>query len=351
MSGGFNAKLVEAERPHVVVEEMVERQLAADSPPGDLPKGFKPYKLGTEIVFSTSGNFKQFQTEGLSYAEDKHVWSSGHEVKIRVPLETTANLFLITLKASPFTVPGLLPKQRVKVFTGSVECANWLIDGEGYYRCLIPGKAVHFGVPMELTFQLPDASSPLEQGASRDPRKHAIALKGLVIEKAVPYQFNTPILFGERGNYVNYPHEGLSYPENDYVWTSGQEAKFYLPVVSGDVSDLKLMVKAFPFLAEGKLKEQTVRVSAGGIQFGTWVVNKEGVFECLVPRGAIRDDMLILSFELPNAASPAKLGVSGDQRELAFAMKEIKVSRMAEGSVRPSEDTHGNRDRVLKSLY
>jgi len=74
---------------------------------------------------------------------------------------------------------------------------------------------------------------------------------------------------------------------------------------------------------------QSVHVFVNGRKAGTWNITKPGFQEhaLTIPAGLLTDPYsLQLTFELPDAASPAEVGYNQDRRVLALAFRSIRLS-------------------------
>jgi len=71
-----------------------------------------------------------------------------------------------------------------------------------------------------------------------------------------------------------------------------------------------------------------VTININGRKAGVWIVTGPGEYNLTIPQDYLKGPKLKISFELPDAASPANLGISSDSRKLALAMKTIKLSEI-----------------------
>jgi hypothetical protein len=90
--------------------------------------------------------------------------------------------------------------------------------------------------------------------------------------------------------------------------------------------DRLLLVRMSPFLAPGKLDAQRVRVGINGkiIETLTLTDDEPKLYRVVVPRAALGEKN-ILTFELPDAASPASLNLSDEERLLGINVQWIKL--------------------------
>ena len=148
------------------------------------------------------------------------------------------------------------------------------------------------------------------------------------------YKYGETITFGARGNYLQYKGGGWSYPEKNFTWTDAGRASIVIPVVGGGESDVELVVRLRPFIMAGKIDRQRVRIFLSGRNLCEWVftegkLHKQHIF---IPGDLMRGDSVEISFELPDAASPAKLGVGEDSRTLGIRMYSLVLNESASRS-------------------
>ncbi len=124
---------------------------------------------------------------------------------------------------------------------------------------------------------------------------------------------------------------GWSGPEPGFRWTAAREATIIFAL--DRPSDLLLRIKAGPFLAPGKLERQVVEVRLNRQMVGTLVLSeaRQKDLSLMLPAQALGGQN-ILSFALPEASSPRKLGVGYDERPLGIAVKSIIFERGAESN-------------------
>ena len=151
-------------------------------------------------------------------------------------------------------------------------------------------------------------------------------------KKGFPYRFGDTLTFSEGGNYIRYIESGWCSPEAGLVWSNGPVARLHIPLELSSDSDLMLRVKCTPFVTPPNLTYQRVRVLVGGNECCNWTIPIKGEYECLIPASAIKDSVLDLAFEFPDAASPKDYNLSNDNRKLAVAfhsaiiLKSDKIS-------------------------
>jgi hypothetical protein len=131
------------------------------------------------------------------------------------------------------------------------------------------------------------------------------------------------------GNAQIYQAFGWSGPENGYTWTDGYQASLGFHI-ENTTSDLKMIVNASPYLGGVTLDKQHVKILANSQEIGEWIFDKTGVQEKTI---TIQQNVLLnnetqnVTFVLPDAISPKKLGQSDDTRNLALAVQSITIEK------------------------
>jgi hypothetical protein len=145
---------------------------------------------------------------------------------------------------------------------------------------------------------------------------------------------NLPIdLTAESTN--SYLWYGWSNPEPQIRWTEAKEAAivFALP----KPIDLTLVMRAAPFVVAGVKANQRLAVKLNGEDVASLTFDKgtAGDVEIELPHELLKLEN-VLAFDLPDAESPAKLGLSEDHRLLGLAVQSIEFQeREKRDSSRP----------------
>ena len=117
---------------------------------------------------------------------------------------------------------------------------------------------------------------------------------------------------------------GWSPPEDLCRWSDGNKAEIIFGLEK--IEPLNLEIKMRPFLHSKRPNRQNVAVFLNNRKICTWDLRTEGasVSTAQLPRNLLKTDNL-LTFRLPQAASPAKLGLSPDERELGIYAEWMKL--------------------------
>jgi hypothetical protein len=173
-----------------------------------------------------------------------------------------------------------------------------------------------------------DLDFSVESSVTRGKCK-IIALHNSVqaFKKEFPYKFGDTIKFSEGGNYDRYIAAGWCNPDSGSIWSDGSVSRLRIRLASSPDSDLVLRVNCIPLLAPPKLTHQRVKVIAGDEKRCDWTVIKAGEYECVIPAAAIKDSVLDLTFEFPDAACPKDYNLNLDSRKLGLAFQSLTITK------------------------
>ena len=129
--------------------------------------------------------------------------------------------------------------------------------------------------------------------------------------------------FGSGGNGSAMLGSGWSTPERDETWTCAPKSSLTLPVPTARATYV-LVLKLRPQLVVGRLEGQRLGVAVNGVEIDEFVITRRTARACLIPWSLLRDARsLDIVFTMPDAARPADLGASSDQRLLGVAMSSL----------------------------
>jgi hypothetical protein len=120
---------------------------------------------------------------------------------------------------------------------------------------------------------------------------------------------------------------GWSYRHGDISWTNSQQADLIFPI-DGGFAAIRVTALAQPFLAPPQLQHQDVYLLANHEKIATWRLDEARFtpLEANIPGALLKGrDELVLSFLVPNAASPYALGTGADVRVLGLAFMSIEL--------------------------
>lgn len=285
------------------------------------------YRFGSPITFGREGNAGLYLAEGWSEPEKEHTWTDGSSAALTLPVAETEAALILTARFSPFLAPGAVERQRVNVLVNGRVAARWLIDREGAQeKKVIISASLQNGPNLEITFELPDATSPSSAGLSEDGRWLGLAVENILIAELPFYRWGTSIRFGYRGNAPRYQWEGWSVPEGEFTWSDGEEAVLLLSTTPAE-KDLRLKAFLFAYFPEEALEQQRIEVQVNGRIAGRWVIGERTMqeLELSIPREWVQDNLLELVFRFPDAVSPSALGTGADGRTLGAGFYTIVI--------------------------
>jgi hypothetical protein len=154
-----------------------------------------------------------------------------------------------------------------------------------------------------------------------------LSFKAPVINERQEYNWNTKISFGSEGNYhVFQTADWGAITSRGTTWASGQRES--LAIDFGEVENsVTLRARIKPYLVPGQLEQQHVNIYVGDTKAGEWLLTSKQFedVELELPSHLFNSDaQTSITFEFPDAASPALMATSKDIRELAVAFMSIQ---------------------------
>lgn len=125
--------------------------------------------------------------------------------------------------------------------------------------------------------------------------------------------------FAAHGGLASTVFTGFSRNEPSGRWSEGHKATFSC-IVQDPSAVREMVITAAPFMA-GELKQQRIRVGIGANPAREYTVNDWR--ELVVPVGTMSRGRLDVTFEFPDAASPASVGFNADARVLGFLVRSV----------------------------
>lgn len=135
--------------------------------------------------------------------------------------------------------------------------------------------------------------------------------------------------FSERGNLEGHQLHGFATPEGEFAWTSQSDALLQFKPLPAS-NDVDLLIAAEPFLPRKLLAAQLVELRFNGEHLASASLTQPGMLHARITREQWnRHPVALLHLWLPNARSPAALGVSADPRILSLAVRRLTVRPVA----------------------
>lgn len=147
---------------------------------------------------------------------------------------------------------------------------------------------------------------------NEDPRRKAF------------YQPGTIVSFKEKGNSLAYQDEGWSWPEPWGTWSDGERATLNFHFGKAPDRALKLEVMARG-LVHRSHPETRVNVIVNGNRQASWVLAscRFTKLATKIPAEQLSNGSCLITFEITSPVSPAKLGLSADQRNLGIGIARL----------------------------
>ncbi|HET6608368.1 MAG TPA: hypothetical protein VFG62_16950, partial [Rhodopila sp.] len=136
---------------------------------------------------------------------------------------------------------------------------------------------------------------------------------------------NLTIKFGSAGNSLGYLGGGWARSEPEFTWGIGAESHLVFPRV-GAADEYILTIDLIPFVHQPELPDQRLIVSVNDTVLGSAQVSRPTLLAYRIPAAlAKRSDRMLATLQHPDAARPKDLADNGDDRQLAFAVSEVKL--------------------------
>jgi len=219
-------------------------------------------------------------------------FSAGHcaEVRFSLPLRLAPGRYSVT----------------VAVHSGHTHLAdNYDWQDNAIVFSIVPGTEAHF---------TGTAFLPVEIAVNRNQ-----------ITPLRAYEWGHELSFAADGDAVRHKLSGWAVAEDEFTWTDGPEAVLRFDLAASPKHDrtLRLRTGAFCFAA---CPAQRVHVSLGDQKLGELQVRETSEYTLRLPAKLLRSDARHqLNLALPDATSPASLGLGNDTRLLALQLFSLKI--------------------------
>ncbi len=295
---------------------------------GVVRPAYATYRLGETIRFGSGGNAALYQMYGWGEPGAGFTWTIGHRASMVMPVVASGTeTLLLEASLSPFVVAGKLERQLIDVYANGEKVAQWNATDTGVFKAVIPTRLIAGGI-VNLRFDLPEATSPAELGLNDDRAVLGMQLGTVTLHK-LAYNPGETIRFGSGGNAALYQMYGWGEPGAGFTWTIGHRASMVMPVVASGTETLLLEASLSPFVVAGKLERQLIDVYANGEKVAQWNATDTGVFKAVIPTRLIAGGIVNLRFDLPEATSPAELGLNDDRAVLGMQLGTVTLHKLA----------------------
>jgi hypothetical protein len=123
-----------------------------------------------QIFFGTGGNAAMFQGSGWADPNENGTWCLGPQATLHIPLVPGEGDLLVECVLQPMVRPPALTGQRLVLTANSTHAGDVLVQIESVIGFRIERAWLNGGPALRLDLHSPDAASPAELGAGRDPR-------------------------------------------------------------------------------------------------------------------------------------------------------------------------------------
>lgn len=249
--------------------------------------------------------------------EEYGTWA-GAETQARLQMELCKpeNDIVFQFKACAFLKEKHVERQRVGISVNGIKLRTFQItqQGEHTYQVYIPRDCI-LSNRLDMLFDLPDAAVPVEVGEMYGIRPLSMHISGFSV-----YELQTVYLQNSRGH-IPYLKSGWHEQEPSHVWSRGQQAILEF-LVGRPENNLEFVFRCKALLQQGILKKQRIIVHANGKELAAFEATtpEEKTYRVLIPQELLSTDLLEISFTLPDAISPEKLGINEDSRQIAIAL-------------------------------
>lgn len=291
----------------------------------DLPK----YEINTEINFQKkSFNADKWIESGWGYAEDAGTWTIARQASLELNKLPRDQNLLFNIDLIPFIAPNKLSEQKVDIYLNEVLLGTVKTADAQHFKLLIPTELIN-GEQDIFKLVIGTPTSPKDLGISTDTRKLGIRVKSIRISPTPDYSLDESINFTQESfNADKWLSSGWSSPEVNGTWTLGNNASLFLKspdLIGQNPQRLKLKATINPFLNTPQLATQQVDVSINNKLIGQWNVDLAQEYTMTIPTDIVADPLLHITFTIPQATSPASLGMNGDTRKLGILFKKLVI--------------------------
>ena len=200
--------------------------------------------------------------------------------------------------------------------TISAMTKTYIAGNDERFSALVPESAFHPGHNEVDAFAASNSNGRL-------------ALEKLRTIRIPEYRWGNVLYFGAGGNAALYQAEGWGIPEKSLTWIDGKRARLVLPT-STPHSPVTLRMLLCAFVPAGKVSRQKVRVLVNHQVVDEWLITNRNLHErsLIIPKQLFADSPeAVITFETPEAVSPASVGAGSDIRELSIAVAWIALDK------------------------
>lgn len=243
-------------------------------------------------------------------------WTLGKKSSVAVPLldEFTNQDICLSFDTATW-LAAAKPDQRVRISVNGActksigyhfpESQQKMVD-------IVVPESVNTGRVLNVEFEVESPVPPMSfDPASHEPHPFGVRVRSLSI--------------ANEGVCVT---SGFSHDEPVGNWSDGKNAwiRYFVPKEQRH-GCWGCELSLFPFLAAGKHDQQRLVIRAGSQEVVNECLTNSAVraFQVVFPQEMVQKGVLTVDFSLPDAISPAELGLSVDGRRLGVALESLKI--------------------------
>lgn len=296
------------------------------------------YRLGDVISF-VDPNARWGLDDGFSGTEELGTYTDGPDAfqRLKFAKQPTKNLQV------EIVLNRVYPKQQFVTIYFNDHCVySRLTTAEQPISFVVPKEAIIEG-EQKIHYEM-STDTPTLIAHTVDQRNLCLLFKSMTItetddeaEEVVPvstYTLGDDIVFTEEDNGKRYFTKGISSIEKDFAWSLGTSGQMRLIV--GDVTED--LVGEFQFKMAFAPPQRFSVFYEGECLFETEVATVAVPVTFTIPKECVKDGILILDLNYPDAASPASVIGSTDKRLLAVAFSQIRFYEGSAASAAPTQE-------------
>lgn len=277
---------------------------------------YPPLRPATPLALGRD-DAQAYLGEGWGEPEGEYRWSVAPRAELYLAPEGI-RAGILRLRMHPYLGTGGRGGQRVFVSVNGDLAGTLALRDESARVYSVPLPAGLRGTD-RIALDLPDVTSA---ATGKETRRLGVAAHWLKLDPCPPLAAGSPVDLGGSASDL-YLGEGWGEREGTTRWTVGLSAEIVFAAEPGAATRLALVME--PFLHE-RLPAQRVRVQLNGEPLGVLTLSQRGrrPYELSLPSGSLlRANVLRLM--LPDAHSPASLGLSGDPRLLGVRVGALEL--------------------------
>ena len=133
------------------------------------------------------------------------------------------------------------------------------------------------------------------------------------------------MIFRRRGNAQQYFARGWSEPEENHVWTSGENSRLAF-MAAEPASDIVFDLDAMPYVVRDILPKQRLNLYINFARVDCFELERPSRLSCSVPKRLFVGGVNIVDLHLPDARSPNDLGEGVDTSVLGLAVASASLT-------------------------